>query len=91
MLSNLNSALEKRHGNLKAGIFKFCHIAKFTSWPSAKEIEDFGDKDVRKIKDYFYDVLIKSGADLDCIYNQWTLRKAGIYDEHEAVDIRLHI
>ena len=90
MLTNLNSALEKHFGDFKEGIFKFCDIAKFNSWPLAAntdEIQDFGDKEVRKIMDHFHDVLVKAGADLDCIENQWTSLKSVIYDEHEAADI----
>ena len=90
MLTNLNSALEKHFGDFKEGIFKFCDIAKFNSWPLAAntdEIQDFGDKEVRKIMDHFHDVLVKAGSDLDCIENQWTSLKSVIYDEHEAADI----
>lgn len=40
LITHLTSALEKRFSDTTQGIFQATHIAKISSWPSAKNVQE---------------------------------------------------
>ncbi|PFX13199.1 hypothetical protein AWC38_SpisGene22740 [Stylophora pistillata] len=89
LITDLISSLEKKFSDTTRGIFQATHIAKISSWPSAKtaEIENFGDQELQVILAHYGDVLQSSDVVLENVESEWTSLKAAIYDEHEAAHI----